>query len=134
MDSSILPLHSDFPDFSGEEIADHTGLSPNTTLLFIVVSTEYLGVGLGTAAFVAFIAQNTNKQFSAAQFAILTSISGLPRTLAASTSGWFVTTMGYPNFFVLCTLLALPGLVLVILIRRSTSMIEQSDSPEDDLD
>ena len=134
IDSSILPLHSDFPDLSGEEIALHNDLSPNITLLFIVVSAEYLGVGLGTSAFVAFIAQNTNKQFSAAQFAILTSISGLPRTLAASTSGWFVSTMGYPSFFVLCTLLALPGLVLVILIRRSTSLVEQSESPEDDMD
>lgn len=134
MDSTILPLHTDFPDLSGEEIARQQGLIPNTSLLFIVVSAEYLGVGLGTAAFVAFIAQNTNKQFSAAQYAILTSISGLPRTLAASTSGWFVNAMGYPNFFLMCTLLAFPGLGLVIIIKRSTSLVEDNSHQQDDLD
>ena len=108
-DSSILPLHTEHPSLTGEEIAQQFGLEPNTLLLFTVISAEYLGVGLGTAAFVAFIAQHTNKRFSAAQFALLTSISGLPRTIASSQAGWVIEQMGYTQFFLFCTVLALPG-------------------------
>ena len=66
-DSTVLPLRAQFPNLSGEAIVLQEGLSPNLLLLFGVVSAEYLGVGLGTAAFVAFIASHTNKRFSAAQ-------------------------------------------------------------------
>ena len=117
-DSTILPLHAENPNLSGEQIALQFGLSPNTLLLFIVISAEYLGVGLGTAAFVAFIAQHTNKRFSAAQFALLTSISGLPRTLASSQAGWIIEQTGYTHFFLFCTILALPGMGLLLCMTH----------------
>ncbi len=117
--STILPLHTNFPSMTGEEIAQSQGITPNGILLFWVVSAEYLGVGLGTAAFVAFIASHTNKHFSAAQFALLTSISGLPRTFASATSGWIVESLGYTGFFLLCTGLALPGMVLLFWVPKA---------------
>jgi MFS transporter, PAT family, beta-lactamase induction signal transducer AmpG len=121
-DSSILPLHQQFPDLTGEGIALQERLHPNHLALFWVVSAEYLGIGLGTAAFVAFIASHTNKRFSAAQFALLTSISGLPRTLASSTSGWVVESIGYTGFFLTCTCLALPGMVLLFWVPAAKSL------------
>ena len=129
-DSTVLPFQAEFPALSGEAIALQEGLSPNLSLLFGVVSAEYLGVGLGTAAFVAFIASHTNKRFSAAQFALLTSISGLPRTLASSTSGWIVESIGYTGFFLCCTGLAIPGMVLLFWMPES-QLKEDIDEVED---
>lgn len=88
----------------------------NHELLFAVVSAEYLGVGLGTAAFVAFIAQSTNKAYTAAQLALLTSLSGLPRTLASASTGYLIEALGYPVFFLFCTVLAIPGMMLLFWI------------------
>ena len=118
-DSTVLPFRTQYPNLSGEAIVLQEGLTPNLLLLFGVVSAEYLGVGLGTAAFVAFIASHTNKRFSAAQFALLTSISGLPRTIASSTSGWIVEYIGYTGFFLCCTVLALPGMALLLWMPAS---------------
>jgi len=82
-------------------------------LLFAVVSFEYLGVGLGTVALTAFIARQTSIRFTATQFALLTSLTAVPRTLANASTGFIVEAMGYFNFFLICTAVALPGLVLL---------------------
>ena len=81
-----------------------------------MVSAEYFGVGLGTAAFVSFIARSTNKAYTAAQFALLTSIAGIPRTFASSASGYIIESIGYTSFFLLCTALAIPGMILLLWV------------------
>ncbi len=81
--------------------------------LFMAVSFEYLGVGLGTAAFVAFIARSTDKRYTATQFALLTSLTGVPRTFANASTGWLIEAVGYTQFFLFCTLIALPGMILL---------------------
>jgi PAT family beta-lactamase induction signal transducer AmpG len=81
--------------------------------LFAVVTFEYLGVGMGTAAFVAFIARSTSKRFTATQFALLTSITGVPRVLIGSGVGVLIELVGYTAFFLICTAVALPGLLLL---------------------
>ena len=82
-------------------------------VLAIVISAEYLGVGLGTAASVAFIARETSRLAVATQFALLTALAALPRTLASSFSGFIVDSIGWTDFFYLSALLALPGMVLL---------------------
>lgn len=86
------------------------------TLLFFVVSFEYLGVGLGTAAFVAFIARSTNRAYTATQLALLTSLTGVPRTFANAGTGYLVEAYGYTSFFLLCTAVALPGMVMLFWV------------------
>jgi PAT family beta-lactamase induction signal transducer AmpG len=85
-------------------------------LLFTVVSFEYLGVGLGTVALTAFIARQTSIRFTATQFALLTSLTAIPRTVANASTGFIVEAMGYFNFFLVCTAVALPGLILLIWV------------------
>lgn len=85
-------------------------------LLAIVISFEYLGVGLGTAAFTAFIARSTSVTFAATQFALFTALSALPRTFANATTGYIVEAVGWTNFYLLCALLALPGMFLLLKI------------------
>jgi len=83
------------------------------TWLFWVVSFEYLGVGLGTAAFVAFIASCTDKRYTATQLALLTSLTGIPRTFANASTGYLVELYGWTTFFVLCAALAVPGMLML---------------------
>jgi PAT family beta-lactamase induction signal transducer AmpG len=78
-----------------------------------VISLEYLGVGLGTAAFVAFIARTTDPRFTATQFALFTSLAAVPRTLFSSSAGWLVEQLGWQHYFWLCFALGLPGMLLL---------------------
>ncbi|UZE97424.1 AmpG family muropeptide MFS transporter [Alkalimarinus alittae] len=110
----------------------------NLWALGFVLAFEYLGVGLGTAAFVAFIARTTNKNYTATQLALFTAIAALPRTFANALTGYLVegadpeqnafafqlmNWTGYPadglgwtNFFLLCTACAVPGMLLLFRV------------------
>jgi PAT family beta-lactamase induction signal transducer AmpG len=78
-----------------------------------VIGFEALGVGLGTAAFVAFIARSTNPFYTATQFALFTSLAAVPRTFANAATGWLVEQFGWFGFFLLCAALAVPGMLLL---------------------
>ncbi len=84
--------------------------------LAIVISLEALGVGLGTVAFVAFIARSTHPAYTATQFALFTSLMAVPRTFANAATGWMVEAMGWTEFFFLCAVLAVPGMVLLLKV------------------
>ncbi len=81
--------------------------------LALVIGFEALGVGLGTAAFVAFIARSTHPAYTATQFALFTSLMSVPRAFANAATGWLVERFGWFDFFLLCTALAVPGMVLL---------------------
>jgi len=88
----------------------------NPWMLGVAVSLEYLGVGLGTAAFTAYIAKNTNPVFAATQFALFTALTSVPRTLANAVTGVIVEQTGWTNFFFICTALAIPGMLLLFKV------------------
>mgnify|MGYP000942954405 CR=1 FL=1 len=81
-----------------------------------VIAAEYLGVGLGTAAFTAFIARATNPAFTATQFALFTSLAAVPRTFINASAGALVEEMGWVSFFILCFTLAAPGMLLLFKV------------------
>jgi PAT family beta-lactamase induction signal transducer AmpG len=89
--------------------------------LTAVIAFENLTGGMGTTAFVAFMASLTDKRFTATQYALLSSFMGVPRVLAGSVTGVLATWLGWTGFFVLCTLLAIPGLLLITQLRRMAS-------------
>ena len=84
--------------------------------LFFVVSGEYLGVGLGAIALTAYMARETNKAFTATQFALFSSFIAIPRTLTNASTGFIIEAVGYTQFFILCTLAAFPGLLLLLKV------------------
>ena len=86
------------------------------TSLAIVIGFEAFGVGVGTAAFVAFIARSTNPAYTATQFALFTSIAAVPRSLVNASTGWLVEVMGWTDFFLLCAVLAVPGMALLFKV------------------
>ena len=91
-------------------------IGPNVWMLGFAVAFEYLGVGLGTAALTAFIARSTNIAFAATQFALFTALAATPRTLASAVTGVIVENIGWSSFFLLCTVLAIPGMLLLIRV------------------
>ena len=99
-------------------------------LLGLVIGFEYLGVGLGTAAFVAFIARTTNPAFAATQFALFTALTAVPRTISSATTGIIVESIGWENFFYLCTLIAVPGMILLIKVAPWSEETNQSTNSD----
>ena len=90
--------------------------SINLMQLAFVIGLEALGVGLGTAAFVAYIAHTTHPAFTATQFALFTSLAAVPRTFVNATAGWLADQMGWSGFFLLCAALAIPGMLLLLKV------------------
>ena len=90
--------------------------APQLWSLALVIGFEALGVGLGTAAFVAFIARSTNRAYTATQFALFTSLAAVPRTLVNASAGWLVERLGWYGFFWLCVGLAIPGMLLLFKV------------------
>ena len=99
--------------------------------LATVIGAEAFGVGLGTAAFVAFTANTTNPAYTATQFALFTSLAATPRTLANSLTGFMVEggdirlgdvtlihidALGWERFFYVCFSAALPGMLLLLKV------------------
>lgn len=81
--------------------------------LAIVIAFDNLAMGMGTAALLAYMAYLTNRQFTAFQYALLSSLMGVPRVLVAAPTGWMAETLGWSTFFIICTLAALPGMILL---------------------
>ncbi|MFH1033931.1 MAG: AmpG family muropeptide MFS transporter [Pseudomonadota bacterium] len=79
-----------------------------------VIACENLTGGMGTAAYMAFMAALTNKRFTATQYALLSSLMGIPRVLASAPTGYLAEHLGWVWFFIMCTLVALPGLLLLL--------------------
>ncbi len=94
---------------------DNIGTNERVALAF-VIGLEALGVGLGTAAFVAFIARSTHPAYTATQMALFTSLAAVPRTFINASAGWLVETLGWYNFFWLCAGLAVPGMFLLLKV------------------
>lgn len=105
----------------------------NIWVLGVVVAFEYLGVGLGSAALMAFIAKNSNKNFTGTQYALLTSLFAIPKSFAGIVSGIMIegvkkddglfftllgetSGMGYTHYFYICTALAIPGMILLLWV------------------
>ena len=84
--------------------------------LAVVIGVEAFGVALGTVAFVAFIARSTHPAYTATQLALFTSLAAVPRTFVNATTGWFVELLGWTPFFLLCTALAIPGMLLLLKV------------------
>ncbi len=83
-----------------------------------IVSFEFLATGLGQAAYATFMALQTNKKFTATQYALLTSLMAVPGTIFASGTGYLAESIGWTGFYVFCALMAIPGLLMIPKVSR----------------
>ncbi|GAC08850.1 AmpG family muropeptide MFS transporter [Paraglaciecola chathamensis] len=88
----------------------------NHLVLAIASGFEYFGVGLGSVALIAFMAKSTNRHFTATQFALFSSIAAVPRTFVSATTGYVIEAVGYTQFFLICFVCAIPGMLMLLKI------------------
>lgn len=86
----------------------------NVFALSAVIAFENMSSGMGTAAYIAFMASITNKKFTATQYALLSSLMGVPRVLVSAPTGFFAKNLGWESYFIVCTLIAVPGMLLLL--------------------
>ena len=103
------------------------GEVPSTLLLGFVIGLEAFAVGLGTAAFTAYIATATDSRYTATQFALFTSLAAVPRTFFNALTGFIVAHTGWFEFFLICFALALPGMLLLPKIAPWHAPVSPSD-------
>jgi PAT family beta-lactamase induction signal transducer AmpG len=101
----------------GFSILNH--LEHTKTALAIVIGIENFSTGMGTAAYSGFIAALCNRKFTATQFALLTSLMAVSRTIFTAPSGMFVEWMGWSSYFIFCGLIAAPGLIILTRFKKS---------------
>ena len=88
-------------------------------MLAVTIAVENIATGMGTAAFVAYLSSLCNVAYTATQYALLTSLMAFSRTAMSSGAGWLADRMDWVSFFILSTLAAVPGLILLAwMIRR----------------
>jgi len=88
------------------------------TLLAVAVGADNFAGGLGSAAFVAYLSGLCNVSFTGTQYALLTSLMAFGRTLFATVSGPLAEQLGWTGFFIATTAIAVPGLLLLLWLRR----------------
>ena len=93
-------------------------IGDNIYVLMTVISLENLAAGMGYTAYLAFIANMTNKQFTATQFALMTALMSLPRTLFSGFSGYLVEFFDWELYFVFCSLIAIPALIILNKLNK----------------
>ena len=104
------------------------GAEPSSLMLGLVIGLEAFAVGLGTAAFTAYIATTTDQRYTATQFALFTSLAAVPRTFFNALTGFIVAQTGWFVFFLMCFVLAIPGMLLLPKIAPWNSPQPSQDS------
>ncbi|MDE2396882.1 MAG: MFS transporter [Burkholderiales bacterium] len=92
--------------------------------LLIAVAGENIASGMGTSAFVAFLMSLCNQRFTATQFALLSAFASVGRVWVGPVAGVLAETIGWPDFFVVATVLALPALLLLWGLRESVRALQ----------
>ena len=80
---------------------------------------ENFSGGLGSAAFVAYLSALCNKKYTGTQYALLSSIMGLARTVLSSPSGFLVEFFGWTSFFVFSTFLGIPAILVLFWMKKN---------------
>jgi PAT family beta-lactamase induction signal transducer AmpG len=96
--------------------------APGHAALVLVVALENLAGGMGTAAFFALLMSLCDRRYSATQYALLSALASLGRIFIGPPAGQAAEAWGWPVFFVLSLLAAVPGLVLLVLLRRKIEL------------
>jgi PAT family beta-lactamase induction signal transducer AmpG len=98
----------------GYALLAQTGKVP--AILALAIAAENLGAGMGSSAQLAYMASLTNKRYSATQYALMSSLMGIPRVFASAPTGYIAHALGWFGYFIFCTLAAVPGLLVLALL------------------
>jgi PAT family beta-lactamase induction signal transducer AmpG len=96
-----------------------------TFLRFCIVSENITG-GMGTAAFISYLSSLCNVRYTATQYALLSSLAAVARTVLSAPSGEVAQALGWSGFFIFSSLLALPALVMLCVYNKHTMHWDKS--------
>lgn len=99
--------------------------------LITVVAIENIAGGMGTAALVALLMALCNRRFTATQYALMSALSAVGRVWVAPFAGVLTEAMGWPAFFIFSAAMALPGLAMLMWLKRDVMAL---DAPKEELD
>jgi MFS transporter, PAT family, beta-lactamase induction signal transducer AmpG len=91
-------------------------------VLAVTNSLENIAMGMGSAAFVAYLSQLCSRASTATQYALLSALATSPRTVISASAGWFADHFGWVQFFFFCTVACLPGLAVLLWLMRRASI------------
>ena len=106
--------------------AAQAAIGPDVGFLMLTIGIENLSGGMGSAAFVAYLSLLCNTAYTGTQYALFSSFMAVGRTWLSTSSGWIADQTDWVTFFVLSTVIALPGLVMAIWMVRRLPMAAQS--------
>jgi PAT family beta-lactamase induction signal transducer AmpG len=112
MVAGILQMLSNLM-FAAQAVIGH-----DFAFLFATIGIENLSSGMGAVAFVAYLSSLCNVAYTATQYALLTSLMAVPRSVIAASGGYFAETLGWTPFFVWTTVAAAPGLLILWWLMR----------------
>jgi PAT family beta-lactamase induction signal transducer AmpG len=105
--------------------AAQANVGHDVQFLYYTIGIENLSGGMGSSAFVAYLSALCNTSYTGTQFALFTSFMAFGRTLLSASSGWVVEMTGWFDFFLISTIVALPGLLLLVWMMRNLPMMVQ---------
>ena len=105
--------------FAAVAVAGH-----DAKLLALAVGTEMLFSGISLTVFAIYLSGLSSTAFTATQYALLSSVAAVGRTFATTPSGYIAAALGWPGFYVFCSALGLPGIMLVLLLWRKGFVVQ----------
>ncbi|MGA9852222.1 MAG: MFS transporter [Gammaproteobacteria bacterium] len=99
--------------------------------MVVAVGVENLAWGMGTAAFIAYLMALCDHRYTAFQFALLSALDSVSRVFLGPPAGYLAEYAGWSVLFVVSALLALPGLMLLVLLRRRIDEAEFRNAPQE---
>jgi PAT family beta-lactamase induction signal transducer AmpG len=91
---------------------------PSYLGLVATIAGENFGSGMGLAAYTAFLMSQCNQKFTAVQYALLTSLMAVPTKILSAPTGYLQAAVGWPGYFIVATLLGIPGLLMLLRFDR----------------
>ena len=126
LDLEVTPLTQINPKNAMTEIKGKVIQSYSAKWLYFAIIVDNLASGLAGAAFIAFLSSLTSVSFTAVQYALFSSLMTMTPKLLGGYSGTIVENIGYPNFFMMTTLIGIPILILVVWVGRLLKTHQQA--------
>ncbi len=97
----------------------------STILMVVALGFDNFAGGMGAAAFVAFLMGLCDVRFSAFQYALLSALASVARNFLGPPAAYAVDAVGWSTFFVITFFTAIPGLILLVLLRRQVDRLDE---------
>src|SRR5260370_333372 len=100
----------------------------DNAMLAVSIFTENFTNGMGSAAFVAYLSSLCSVAFTATQYALFSSLAALPTRLLSAPSGWLIDRLDWIPFFLVTTVICVPGLLVLLWLMRRPDLSRLSDA------